>query len=64
MCEYIGYNSCHKNIDSLPDDPSEVVIRLGVMDKNRESINEFGKEIAPLITNGPPGVTGFSGGRP
>ena len=64
MCEYIGYNSCHKNIDSLPDDPSEIVIRLGVMDKNRESINEFGKEIAPLITNGPPGVTGFSGGRP
>ena len=63
-CEYIGYNSCHKNIDSLPDDPSEIVIRLGVMDKNRDSINEFGKEIAPLITNGPPGVTGFSGGRP
>ena len=24
----------------------------------------FGKEIAPLITAGPPGVTGFSGGRP
>ena len=22
------------------------------------------KRIAPLITNGPPGVTGFSGGRP
>ena len=21
-------------------------------------------EIAPVITNGPPGITGFSGGRP
>ena len=29
-----------------------------------KKVNEFGKEIAPLITNGPPGVTGFSGGRP
>ena len=34
------------------------------MDSDRAKVNEFGKEIAPLITNGPPGVTGFSGGRP
>ena len=34
------------------------------MDKDSNKVNEFGKEIAPLITNGPPGVTGFSGGRP
>ena len=34
------------------------------MDKDKDKVNEFGKEIAPLITNGPPGVTGFSGGRP
>ena len=27
-------------------------------------MNRFGKEIAPVITNGPPGVTGFAGGRP
>ena len=32
------------------------------MDKNK--VNRFGKEIAPVITNGPPGITGFSGGRP
>ncbi len=62
--EYIGYNSCHRQIDSLSNNPSEIVVRLGVMDKNKDNINEFGKEIAPLITNGPPGVTGFSGGRP
>ena len=24
----------------------------------------FGKELAPVITTGPPGITGFSGGRP
>ena len=62
--EFIGYNSCHKSLDSLSKNPSEVVIRIGVMDKDRDKVNEFGKEIAPLITNGPPGVTGFSGGRP
>ena len=62
--EFIGYNSCHKNLDNLSEDPSEIVIRIGVMDQERDKINEFGKEIAPLITNGPPGVTGFSGGRP
>ena len=29
-----------------------------------KKVNRFGKEIAPVITNGPPGVTGFAGGRP
>ena len=24
----------------------------------------FGKELAPLVTAGPPGVTGYAGGRP
>ena len=62
--EYIGYNSCHKSIDNLTDNPSEIVIRIGVIDYDKSKVNEFGKEIAPLITNGPPGVTGFAGGRP
>jgi len=31
-------------------------------DKNK--VNRFGKELAPVITSGPPGITGFSGGRP
>ena len=43
---------------------NEVVLRLSVKDNNRENVNRFGKEIAPLITSGPPGVTGFAGGRP
>ena len=62
--EYIGYDSCHKEIARNDMDPAEIVIRIGVMDKDKGKVNEFGKEIAPLITNGPPGVTGFSGGRP
>ena len=62
--EYIGYNSCHKEIIENNEDPLEIVIRIGVMDRDKDKVNEFGKEIAPLITNGPPGITGFSGGRP
>ena len=27
-------------------------------------VDRFGKELAPLVTSGPPGVTGFAGGRP
>jgi hypothetical protein len=41
-----------------------VVLRLGVRDPDRAKVERFGKEIAPLVTAGPPGVTGFSGGRP
>jgi hypothetical protein len=42
----------------------EVIIRIGVRSRNRAAVERFGKEIAPLILTGPPGVTGFSGGRP
>ena len=31
---------------------------------DRAKIDRFGMEIAPLVTSGPPGVTGFAGGRP
>jgi hypothetical protein len=27
-------------------------------------VERFGKELAPVITNGPSGITGFAGGRP
>ena len=62
--EFLGYNSCHKDIIDLKREPNEVVLRLGVKDKSKDKVNRFGMEIAPVITSGPPGVTGFSGGRP
>ena len=37
---------------------------INLKDSSKEKVNRFGKEIAPVITNGPPGITGFSGGRP
>jgi hypothetical protein len=62
--ELVGVDACLPGIAAPPDDPPEVVLRLGVRDDDRAKLERFGKEIAPLVTSGPPGVTGFAGGRP
>ena len=62
--EFLGISSCHGDINKIPEQVNEVVLRLGVKDSDKNKVNRFGKEIAPVITNGPPGVTGFAGGRP
>ena len=62
--EYLGLSSCHGEINSIPSQINEVVLRLAVKDANKDNVTRFGKEIAPVITSGPPGITGFSGGRP
>ena len=62
--ELLGYSSCMQGLSKKIKNTNEVVLRLSVKDNNKDKVNRFGKEIAPLITNGPPGVTGFSGGRP
>jgi hypothetical protein len=62
--EYLGISSCHGEINPTPDKVNEVVLRLGVKDQDKSKVDRFGMEIAPVITSGPPGITGFSGGRP
>ena len=64
LTEFLGISSCHGKINTVPSQINEVVLRLGVKDKDKDKVNRFGKEIAPVITSGPPGITGFSGGRP
>lgn len=44
--------------------PTEVLLRVGVSDKDRSRVERFGQELASLLTSGPPGLTGFAGGRP
>jgi hypothetical protein len=41
-----------------------VQLRVGVRGTDRASVERFTREIAPLVLNGPPSVTGFAGGRP
>ncbi|RLE27348.1 MAG: DUF1446 domain-containing protein [Acidobacteria bacterium] len=62
--EYLGVGVVHEGIVPAAEHAPEVVLRLGVKDADRAKVDRFGKEIAPLVTSGPPGVTGFAGGRP
>jgi acyclic terpene utilization AtuA family protein len=62
--EYLGVNSCHEGIAGEDPAAPEVVLRVSVKDDDQAAVDRFGREIAPLVTSGPPGVTGFAGGRP
>jgi len=62
--ELVGFDSCHGGIGDPHPTVNEVVLRVGVRDPDRAKVDRFGKELAPLVTSGPPGVTGFAGGRP
>lgn len=65
--EYIGFNGCSEKPltdQDFNDDHEEIQMRVSVSGPNKDDLNRFGKEIAPLILTGPSGVTGFAGGRP
>jgi hypothetical protein len=64
--EFVGYNACHETLSAkLPEDKiNEIMLRIAVRSHDFNSVERFGKEIAPLILTGPPAVTGFAGGRP
>ena len=65
--EFVGANATHGplalegvDVDAIP----EVQLRIGVRAQDEAPVDRFTREIAPLILNGPPSVTGFAGGRP
>lgn len=65
LTEYVGVNATHGPLAGEPArDLAEVQLRVGVRGEDRNAIERFTKEIAPLILTGPPAVTGFAGGRP
>lgn len=65
LVEFVGAGVCHAGIEGgTSEDPPEVVLRLGVKGSDRAKVDRFGMELVPLVTSGPPGVTGFAGGRP
>ena len=65
LSEYVGVNATHGRLAGAPSpDLAEVEWRVGVRARTREPVERFTREIAPLILNGPPSVTGFAGGRP
>jgi hypothetical protein len=65
LTEFVGANATHGPLAGEPSgDLAEVQLRVGVRGNDKKAIERFTKEIAPLILTGPPGVTGFAGGRP
>jgi hypothetical protein len=63
--EFVGWNSTHGHLAGPPaPDLPEVELRIAVRAPERAAVEAFTREIAPLILTGPPGVTGFAGGRP
>jgi hypothetical protein len=62
--EFVGATATHGPLAAIPDDLPEVQLRIGVRGNDRSAIERFTREIAPLVLTGPPGVTGYAGGRP
>ena len=63
LIECLGAGACTPGV--LPAaDPPEVVLRVAIRDASKAKVERFTKEFAPLVTSGPPGVTGYTTGRP
>jgi len=65
LTEFVGVDATHGRLAGEPSpDLAEVQLRIGVRARDREPVDRFTREIAPLVLTGPPSVTGFAGGRP
>jgi len=62
--ECMGAGACAPGVVAAPREPPEVVLRVAVRDARKAAVERFTKELAPLVTSGPPGVTGYTSGRP
>ena len=67
--EYVGAGACSGRApEMLPaavrQGLTEVELRVGVRSADRAAVDQFTRELAPLILAGPPSVTGFAAGRP
>jgi hypothetical protein len=62
--ECLGAGDCVPGVLKAAAEPPEVVLRVSVRDWQRAAVERFTKEFAPLVTSGPPGVTGYTTGRP
>ncbi|MEX0772683.1 MAG: acyclic terpene utilization AtuA family protein [Balneolales bacterium] len=64
-CEYIGYNGCSEQpVDGQHNELNEIQLKVSASAQLTGDLNRFAQEIVPLILTGPPGVTGYAGGRP
>jgi len=65
LTEFVGVSSTHGPLTPASGyEAPEVQLRVGVRSESKAAVERFTREIAPLVLNGPPSVTGFAGGRP
>ena len=65
VSQFVGAGALHGAMVGTPSpELAEVVLRVGVRSGDKRAVERFTREIAPLVLNGPPTVTGFAGGRP
>jgi hypothetical protein len=62
--EALGAGDVVPGVVEASHEAPEVVLRVGVQDHDKAAVERFSKEFAPLVTSGPPGVTGYTTGRP
>ena len=63
---------CLGNAESVPldhltiaiDNSFETILRIAVESDDRQAVEQFTREIMPLVTAGPQGTTGYGEGRP
>jgi hypothetical protein len=64
LVECLGAGDCVPGVIKPSAPPPEVVLRVAIRGPDRSAVERFTKEFAPLVTAGPPGVTGYTTGRP
>ncbi len=66
VVECLGAGACRpQGIDpAAAQSLTETVLRIAVADDSREVLEQFSRELMPLVTAGPPGTTGYAKGRP
>src|SRR5205085_3313657 len=64
LTEFVGVSATHGPLAGETHEVPEVQLRIGVRSPDRATVERFTRELAPLVLNGPPTVTGFAGGRP
>jgi hypothetical protein len=62
--ELVGVDACHGPMTRGRGEPGEIVMRVGVKDRERSKVDRFGKELAAWSRPALPASTGFAGGRP
>jgi hypothetical protein len=64
IAECLGSGDAARGVLGQRDDLTEVVLRLGARDNDKSMIEYLARQIAPLVTSGPQGTTGYFDSRP